>query len=219
MKNGNDYIPALHYRWLTPWYDAFVQRLLPEASIQAALIAQARIQSGQCVLDVGCGSGTLALLIKHTHPDVDVHGLDVDQQILDITRNKAQQAGVILVLQPGTATHLPYPTESFDRVFSTLMLHHLKRREKRQALAEIYRVLKPGGELHVADFAKPNDMAMWLISLVIRWAEEAHDNIVGLLPVFMSEAGFRPVEETFRYRTVFGTLALYKACKSAEAVQ
>lgn len=213
MRRDNVYIPALQFRWLTPLYDSIVQRLFAEQSVKAALIAQARMQSGQRVLDVGSGTGTLALLIKHAHPDVEMHGLDVDQQILDIARNKAEQVGVIPVLQQGTATHLPYPNDSFDRVFSTLMLHHLKRQDKQQALAEIYRVLKPGGELHVADFAKPNDTTMWLISLVIRWAEEAHDNVLGLLPVFMAEAGFLPVEETFRYRTVFGSLALYKACK------
>jgi ubiquinone/menaquinone biosynthesis C-methylase UbiE len=187
--------------------------LFPEEALKAALIAQARIQSGQNVLDMGCGTGTLTLLIKKTQPNAAVYGLDMDPQILDIARRKVEQAGETIVLQQGTATCLPYPNESYDRVFACLMLHHLTRQDKRRALVEAFRILRPGSELHVADFGEPHDPTMWLISLVMRWAEEVHDNILGLLPVFIAEAGFRPVEETARYRTVVGTLALYRACK------
>ncbi len=111
-----------------------------------------------------------------------------------------------------------YQDGCFDRVFASLILHHLTRYDKRRALGEAFRVLKPGGELHVADFGKPHDLTMWLISLVVRWAEEVHDNILGLLPIFLAEAGFHPVEESIRYRTVTGTLTLYRACKPSEDV-
>ena len=213
MKNSPRYIPAFHFHWLTRWYDPIMRRLFPEAALKTALIAQARIQLGQDVLDVGCGTGTLTLMIKQTQSDATVYGLDMDPQILNIARRKAEQAGETIVLQQGTATSLPYPDESFDHVFASLMLHHLTRQDKQQALREAFRVLKPGGELHVADFGKPHDLAMWLISLVMRWAEEVHDNILGLLPVFIADAGFHPVEETTRYRTVVGAIALYRACK------
>jgi len=218
MKEHPNYIPAFHFRWLTQWYDPMIRRLFPEQALKSALISQAHIQPGQNVLDVGCGTGTLTLLIKHTHPNVSVVGLDVDPQVLDIARRKAGQAGETIALQQGSATCLPYPDRSFDRVFASLMLHHLTREDKRLAIGEAFRVLKPGGELHVADFGKPNDLSMWLISLVVRWVEEVHDNILGLLPVFMAEAGFRPVEETARYRTVTGTLGLYRACKPMGAI-
>ncbi len=213
MKKHPHYIPAFHFHWLTRWYDPIMRRLFPESRIKTALIAQARIQPGQDVLDVGCGTGTLTLMIKQIQPDAGVNGLDMDPQILDIARRKAEQTGVTIVLQQGTATCLPYPDESFDHVFASLMLHHLTQQDKQQALREAFRVLKPGGELHIADFGKPQDLAMWLISLVMRWAEEVHDNILGLLPVFIADAGFHPVEETTRYRTVVGAIALYRACK------
>jgi ubiquinone/menaquinone biosynthesis C-methylase UbiE len=213
MKMASKYIPALHFHWLTPWYDAFMRRLYPEQALKAALIAQACIQPGQRVLDLGCGTGTLMLLIKRTHPDIDVYGLDVDHQVLDIARKKAEQAGAMISLQQGVATDLPYDDETFDRVFASLMLHHLTREDKCQTLAETFRVLKSGGELHVADFGKPQDRTMWLISLLVRWAEEVHDHIRGLLPVFMAEAGFCRVEEVSRYRTLSGTIALYRARK------
>jgi ubiquinone/menaquinone biosynthesis C-methylase UbiE len=208
-----EYIPVFHFRWLTRWYDPMMRHLFPEEALKTALIALARIQPGQNVLDMGCGTGTLTLLIKKTQPNAAVYGLDVDLQVLGIARRKAEQARETIVLQQGTATCMPYQDGCFDRVFASLMLHHLTRYDKRRALREAFRVLKLGGELHVADFGKPHDLTMWLISLVVRWAEEVHDNILGLLPIFMAEVGFHPVEESIRYRTVTGTLALYRASK------
>ncbi|MBS0300128.1 MAG: methyltransferase domain-containing protein [Proteobacteria bacterium] len=213
MKKQPHFIPAFHFHWLTRWYDPMMRCLFPESGIKAALIAQAHIQPGQTVLDAGCGTGTLTLLIKQTVPDATVHGLDMDFQALRIAREKAGKTGETLFLQLGSAACLPYPDESFDRVFASLMLHHLTRQDKQQMLQEVFRVLKPGGELHVADFGAPHDAAMWLISCVMRWFEEIHDHILGLLPVFMADAGFDPIRETARYRTMVGPVSLYCASK------
>ncbi|SOD18489.1 class I SAM-dependent methyltransferase [Nitrosomonas ureae] len=213
MKKHSGYIPALHYHWLTRWYDPMMRWFFPEAGIHANLITQAHIQLEQTVLDVGCGTGTLTLLIKQAYPNVVIHGLDIDAKILQIAQRKARQAGQNILWQQGTATSLPYADQSLDHVCASLLLHHLTRQDKQHMLREALRVLKPGGMLHVADFGRPHDFGMWLISWFMRWFEEIHDNVLGLLPVFMTDTGFHQVVTTAHHRTVAGTIALYRAVK------
>ncbi|MEO7434066.1 MAG: class I SAM-dependent methyltransferase, partial [Candidatus Binatia bacterium] len=118
------FIPALGSSWLTPLYDT-VSWLIGERALKRTLIRQAQIAPGADVLDLGCGTGTLALLIKEMQPAANVSGVDIDPQILAIARGKIAAAGVEIRLVEGSATAPPLPPASFDRVLSTLMLHHL----------------------------------------------------------------------------------------------
>jgi ubiquinone/menaquinone biosynthesis C-methylase UbiE len=211
--NYRTYIPALSFEWLTPLYDP-VMLLLRESTFKRTLVEQANIKNCYRVLDIGCGTATLTILIKKAYPGAEVTGLDGDTKILEIARAKVKKAGINIVLDAGMSFELPYPDRSFDRVVSSLVFHHLTREDKARTFKEIFRVLSPGGELHVADFGKPHNAAMYLISLVFRHLEEAGDNIRGLLPEMFQKAGFDRVEETDRFMTPFGTLSLYRARKS-----
>jgi ubiquinone/menaquinone biosynthesis C-methylase UbiE len=217
IKSNTKYISALSYDSLTPLYDLAIRLTMPESKFRRRLVKQADIREHHRVLDLGCGTGTLTILIKKTHPYTEVSGLDGDQKILDIARAKAAKAEVELTFSNGMAFELPYPDGSFDRVVSSLVFHHLTRENKVRTLQEVFRVLRPDGELHVADWGKPQNLLMRLASLPLRMfdgLETTRDNVKGLLPEMFQKAGFDGVQEPTRFLTLFGTLSLYKARKS-----
>ncbi len=210
MAKDDSYIPALGRDWLTPLYDPLQRWVMREGQVKRHLIRQAQIKPGHRVLDLGCGTATLTILIKKTYPLADVVGLDGDPKILAIARAKAARAGAELALDHGMAYQMPYPDQSFDRVLSSLVLHHLTTENKQRALREVVRILRSGGELHVVDFGKPHTPWARLIARTMLRFEQAADNLRGALPAMFRQAGLEQVAETARYATVFGTLSLYQ---------
>lgn len=214
MAGKKYFIPALHYHWLTRFYDPLMQGIMPDRKFKDRLLQQAGIQSGETVLDFGCGTGTFTLLIKQSYSDADVIGLDIDPQVLHIAHNKAQKAEAQIAWHLGTATRLPYPDQSIDRILTTFVFHHLAKEDKQRAAAEAFRILRHGGELHVLDFGKPHSAYTLLISYLMRWTEELLENMQGLLPDIFRAAGFSVVEEREHFSTLFGSVSLYQARKA-----
>jgi ubiquinone/menaquinone biosynthesis C-methylase UbiE len=207
-----DFVPALGADWLTPMYDFFA-RLVGEDRFKRHLIELAKIASGHDVLDLGCGTGTLALLVKAAYPQARVVGLDIDPRILAIARRKVERAAAAIEIEQGSATDPPFAPASFDRVLSTLMLHHLTTEQKRQAMRAVRRVLRPGGEFHVADWGRPHNLLMQAASLGFRLVDGGDTtaaNLRGELPALIGEAGFIDVVESERWMTPFGTLAFVR---------
>lgn len=216
-NNRNKYIPALKYDWLTPVYDPLLKWTMGEFAFKRQLVRQAGIEKGNRVLDLGCGTATLTLLLKKTHPEAEVVGLDSDPKVLEIAKTKAVKTGLKIALDRGMAFELPYPDRSFDRVLSSLVFHHLTRDNKVRTLKEVFRVLKPGGELHVADWGKPQNTLMRVAFLLVQMLDGFNttaDSVNGLLPELFSQAGFEDIQQTDRHMTLFGTLALYRARKT-----
>src|SRR5258708_1626920 len=168
------YMPALRKRWLLPLYDPLLS-IFGVSATQRRLIEQAEIRSGFRVLDIGCGTGSLAVQIKKLHPEVDVVGLDPDPAALSIGKRKANRAGLSVEFDRGFADHMSYPDASFDRVFSSFMFHHLTPSERSATLGEIRRVLKTGGSLHLLDFTPRDSAAHGTIGrLLHRAPDETH---------------------------------------------
>jgi ubiquinone/menaquinone biosynthesis C-methylase UbiE len=216
MKTNAPYIPALRWKGLTPIYDAVLRWVMQEENFKHALIRQAQIQPGQQVLDLGCGTATLTVMVKQAHPEAEVTGLDGDPQVLQIGRAKAEKAGVALTLDQGMAYDLPYLEASFDRVLSSLMFHHLTTQDKQRAIQEVYRVLRPGGSFLIVDFGQPQGIWSGLVSPVMARLEEVADNHKGLLLTLLHQARFEAVTGTVNFATLFGTLYLYQGHKGSK---
>lgn len=211
------YIPALRYESLTRFYDPVLRATLKEDRFKRLLVEQAGLQPGHRVLDVGCGTGTLTILLKQACAEADVTGLDGDAKVLGLARTKIKAAGLDVALMQGLASEAPFPPASFDRIVSSLVFHHLATEEKRRTLKRIRELLKPGGEVHIADWGKAQSPVMRAAFLAIQLLDgfaTTTDNVRGLLPMLMTDAGFRAVEETHREMTIFGTLSLYRGVAS-----
>jgi ubiquinone/menaquinone biosynthesis C-methylase UbiE len=209
------FVPALGFDWLTRFYDPLIALTTREKAIKGQLIDQARIRAGQDVLDVGCGTGTLAILAKTRQPGARVVGLDGDPRVLEIARRKIQAADVDVVLREGLANaEGVFEPASFDRILTSLVLHHLTTEEKRLALAAMRRWLRRDGELHVLDFGPQSNPLLALIARGVTWLDgeaRLRDNLAGRLPELMREAGFANPSEQGRAFTPFGSVSLYRA--------
>jgi len=204
------YLPAAGLDLLLPLYDPLV-KLLGADRARKKLFDQASVRPHDRVLDIGCGTGTFAVAIKRWMPSVEVVGLDPDPKALAHSRRKAYRAAVSIRFDQGFANVLPYPDASFDRVFSSLMFHHLPQDTKLATMCEVRRVLKPGGSLHLLDFEHEgphshNPLARWLHS-----SEHMRNNTRGQLLEWMREAGLVEPRVLDSDRPIFGKIVYVTA--------
>ncbi|GHO84014.1 class I SAM-dependent methyltransferase [Dictyobacter formicarum] len=124
-----------------------------ESTFRHMIANLAQLQSGETVLDVGCGTGTLALIAKEYVGETGcIAGIDPSKSLLAGACHKATRAGLSINFQQGGIEQIPFPDQTFDVVLSTFMMHHVPDDIKHQGVTEIARVLKTGGRLLVVDF-------------------------------------------------------------------
>jgi ubiquinone/menaquinone biosynthesis C-methylase UbiE len=212
------YLPALRWHALTPVFDPAVRLTTRERSFKRRLLERAAVSDGETVLDVGCGTGTLAIALKRRAAGAGVTGLDADPEVLERARRKAAAHGQHVHLVEALSTAMPFEDEAFDVVVSTLFFHHLDRDAKAATLREVFRVLRPGGRFHVADWGKPRGVAMRTAFLMVRAFDGfsvTAENASGALPRLFEGAGLQGATLQDSLRTPLGTLALYAARKPA----
>jgi SAM-dependent methyltransferase len=207
------YVPAAGHNWLLPLYDPLLRFVLRENRLRREILERAEIGPRDRVLDVGCGTGTQAVLVQRARPGAEVVGIDGDARALARAQRKVADAGLAIRLDEGLATALPYPDTRFERVLSSFVLHHLVDDDKRRALAEIRRVLVPGGALLLVDFGPPATWTERAGAHLLMHGAHAEANLEGRLPALLREAGFARVEELGQRSVGFGRLWTWRATK------
>lgn len=177
-------------------YDVYMRKVTfgREQALRQRTVALAQVKPGDCVLEVGCGTGSLTLAAKRkAGPAGKVFGIDVIPGMIEASQQKAAQAHEDITFQLGSIDHIPFPKDTFDVVISSFMIFHMSEATRRKGIVDIYRVLKPDGQLLVLDLAMPAQRLQRAIAqrMVFRGGL-AHD-VRELLPL-MEAAGFSGVE-------------------------
>lgn len=207
------FIPAAGYHFALRFYDP-VTRLFGADAAREVILEYAQLRPGQRVLDLGCGTGTLALAAKRSCPEAEVTGLDPDEDALERARAKAQAAGVSLAFETGYADALPFEPNTFDRVLSSFMLHHLDESTQTRALAEVARVLKPAGSVHVLDFANANHGLHGLLQAMMHVTGRPAIHVARDLPTVLTRVGFGDVRTVPQPRVFLQDVAYYSATRN-----
>lgn len=209
------YVPAAGHRFLTGVYDPVLALTMRERRFRERLARElfAGLGPGEAsVVDVGCGTGSFAIALAARAPGIELIGVDGDADVL--ARASAKPGAERVRWREGLATALPLPDASADAVVMSLLLHHLAPADKRTALGEARRVLRPGGALQIADWGRPRDPLMraaFLLLQLLDGFEGTAPHARGELPRYLAEAGFAGVRVVERLRTVWGQLELLSA--------
>lgn len=209
----HDYIPAAGRDALLPGYD-LLTRLAGFNRVHDRLIAQAELTDDQRVLEIGCGTGNLSSRAKRAHPSVSVIGSDPDPLALRRAQRKADRLNGIR-FERGYAQRLPYADGEFDRVLSSMMLHHLDTDTKAAAAAEVFRVLRPGGRLHVVDMGGNMTAHDGLSARLTMHSPLAAGNLGDAIPELLRAAGFDCAEVATHRQRFVGRLTYYRATRPA----
>lgn len=210
QQHRHDYLPAAGRDAFLPFYDVFTA-LLGAGKLHRTLIGQAELAAGQRVLEIGCGTGNLSVRAKQAQPGIELVGSDPDPKALARAQRKARGLTGIR-FERGYAQRLPYPDADFDQVLSALMLHHLDRETKAAAVAEVARVLRPGGRLHLVDFTGPTHGTHGALSQRAMKGGHVADNAEDGIPKLLGAAGLVCTEVTDRH-TVLGQVKYYRAVR------
>lgn len=207
------FVPALGVGWLTGAYDMLSERFFPEMEVKRRLLDNADVQTGMRVLDLGCGTGTLAAMAARR--GAAVIGVDADPAMLQ--RAEPKIAGLTVALIRALTTELTLEqvggAGSGDVVLSSLMFHHLSMGAKLQTLQLARTWLRPGGEIHIADWSKPRTIGARLRFGVVQLLDGidlTREVLSDAVPEAMTVAGFCDVQRLDTIPTILGDLSWWR---------
>ncbi len=216
MTGKKEFIPALGYDWLTGFYDLTIKLTMPEKIFRAKLIDELDPKDNEIILEFGFGTGQNIILAHQRNDKARLIGVDIDPKVRKIAEYKIKKLGLEITLDLYDGKTFQYADNSFNKIFSSLVFHQLDKETKLSCLKEIYRVLKPNGQLTIGDWghakSKTMRIAFYLVQILDGF-KTTNDNVNGLLPNFIEQAGFRNVTETGFINTKIGTYSYYKATK------
>ena len=210
-RRRSGYAPALGLHRLTALYDPLIRSWSAAARVRAAVVDALELRAGMRILELGAGSGRLAIQIKRRHPDVAIDAVDVDARMVAHARRNAAGAGVEIEFREACMTSLP-ARGAYDRVYSTMVFHHLAPEAKLQALAGARRALAPGGSFVVADFGRPRGALQWAL---FSWIQQPLDGFANTRPhrdgrfEQAVRGAFGEVRSAAVWRTAAGTIEAF----------
>ncbi|UQD57012.1 class I SAM-dependent methyltransferase [Flavobacterium sp. K5-23] len=210
------FIPALGYDFLTVYYDLAIKLTMPEKKFRQLLVEHIDPQDKECILEFGFGTGQNLILIKNKNPNIDLKELDIDPKVKEITAYKLAKNNLEVPLNLYDGTTFPYQDNQFDKVYSCLVFHQLDAQTKSNCLKEINRVLKPNGQLIIADWGKASNIMMrftFRLVQILDGFKTTNDNVKGKIPQFISNAGFLDVSVSKSINTLIGTFSYFNAVK------
>jgi cyclopropane fatty-acyl-phospholipid synthase-like methyltransferase len=185
------FIPAAGQRWLLPFYDPVIALLTRERRWRGAILDSLDLKAGDVLVDVGCGTGTLAIMAKARAPGAQVIGLDPDPDALARATHKAAHEGVTIAFARGFGgdTAKVAGAGRASKTVSTFAFHHMSDEAQAQTLAAMREALAPGGAVHIADFTGGHFF---------------HGPDSGKLIDDLTAAGFVNARKIGEFRTIFG---------------
>ena len=219
MSSQADYVPALGRREFTKAYDLMIALMTRERRWRRALLEVVAPGPDETILDVGCGTGTFAIMLKRHAPGARVVGVDPDSTVLRIASAKGEAAGLEVDWRQGMGDQLPaLAPGSLDKVVSSLVLHQCDLPVKRSILAAAHAALRPGGALFIADYGHQRTALMRLLFRQVQALdgfERTQPNADGVLPKLMQSVGLARVEEVSVIPTPTGSISIYRAERPA----
>ena len=196
-------------------YDSYmrVMTLGRDRALREMTVKLAQVKPGDQVLEVGCGTGSLTLAAKRQAGSSGrAYGIDQIPRMIELSRQKAERAGEEITFQLGGIDAIPFPDGQFDVVLCSFMIFHMSEGIRRRGLAEIRRVLKPGGQLLVLDMARPANAVERFVADRLFGGMMQHD-LRELLPVLTSSGFAEPEIGGAPFRVAFlSVLGYVRAC-------